>query len=97
MLPACLPACLLACLHARRWRGAQRCLLDDAAAHCMPLIPRMGGGELGTLLWSFATMRHVHPGGQWSEQLRQAAKQRDLTGRRALRTVAERLGSWGIR
>jgi hypothetical protein len=67
---ACLSACLPACLRARRWRGAQRCLLDDAAAHCMPLIPRMGGGELGTLLWSFATMRHVHPGGRWLERLR---------------------------
>jgi hypothetical protein len=41
----------------------------------------MGGGELGTLLWSFATMRHVHPGGRWLERL-QSLKERGLIGRR---------------
>ncbi|KAI3434905.1 hypothetical protein D9Q98_002959 [Chlorella vulgaris] len=45
----------------RRWAGAPRATLADAAAHCIPLAGRMTGGEVGTLLWSYATMRHVDP------------------------------------
>ena len=47
----------------RRWEGEQRVSLDELAAHALPLVPRLNRLEVASVLWAYASMRHVHPGG----------------------------------
>lgn len=49
-------------LAACRWRDAERFTFEHAAERLLPNTSRLSGGEVSTLMWSFATARHVHPG-----------------------------------
>ncbi len=66
LLPSSIPHnCSSACLAsacARRWRGAERFTFEHAAQRLLPKASRLTGGEVSTVMWSFATARHVHPG-----------------------------------
>ncbi|PRW33797.1 RAP domain [Chlorella sorokiniana] len=45
----------------KRWRDAERLTFEHAAERLLPAAPRLTGGEVSTVMWSFATARHVHP------------------------------------
>ena len=49
-------------LAACRWRDAERFTFEHAAERVLLNTSRLSGGEVSTLMWSFATARHVHPG-----------------------------------
>lgn len=45
----------------KRWRDAERFTFEHAAERVLLNTSRLSGGEVSTLMWSFATARHVHP------------------------------------
>lgn len=63
----------------RRWEGEQRVSLDELAAHALPLVPRLNRLEVASVLWAYASMRHVHP--ELFQALHQRAEQVDLSWR----------------